>query len=42
MSRQSLVEPDRQKSAHVVRFGALLAAAVILYVAAIIAFIVIY
>jgi hypothetical protein len=42
MSRQFLTEPHRQKPAHVVRFGALLAAAVILYVVAIILFIVIY
>jgi len=39
---QTLTEPNRQKPANAVRFGALLAAAVVLYVIAIIIFIVIY
>lgn len=39
---QILSETSRQKPARAIRFGALLAAAVILYIAAIIAFIIIY
>ena len=39
---QTLTEPGQEKPSNPVRFGALLAAAVILYIAAIMVFIVIY